>query len=264
MPTSLGELSRSKNRGIRNTDSHPPIDGATFEGVDVAHFPCPRAVYKHAKRVQNKLYRCRVRRSSDKIEVPAAPIDRRTLIADVALRLLGQRGARGLTHRAVDREAGLPAGSTSYYCRRRHDLLALAFRRHAELDHQEIAAQASRHSGKALSLQVVADVMATQVERWSRLKYPYQLTARFEIVLAASRDPSLAAVTAESRKRFVATLDGALRVLKLPDPANVAAALIAFTEGVLLDQARAGKPVLGARPLRKTLLAILQSSEKVN
>ena len=205
-----------------------------------------------------------MRRSSDKIEVPAAPIDRRTLIADVALRLLGQRGARGLTHRAVDREAGLPAGSTSYYCRRRHDLLALAFRRHAELDHQEIAAQASRHSGKALSLQVVADVMATQVERWSRLKYPYQLTARFEIVLAASRDPSLAAVTAESRKRFVATLDGALRVLKLPDPANVAAALIAFTEGVLLDQARAGKPVLGARPLRKTLLAILQSSEKVN
>ena len=204
-----------------------------------------------------------MRRSSDKIEVPAATTDRRTLIADVALRLLGQRGARGLTHRAVDREAGLPAGSTSYYCRKRHDLLALAFRRHAELDYEEIALQASRHAGKALSLEVVADVMASQIERRSRLKYPYQLIARFEIVLAASRDPSLAAVTAQSRKRFVATLHEALRMLNLPDPANLAAALIAFTEGLLLDQARAGKPVLRARPLRRTLLAILQSSGKV-
>jgi DNA-binding transcriptional regulator YbjK len=204
-----------------------------------------------------------VKRSSDKIEAPAIATDRRTLIADVALRVLGQRGARGLTHRAVDREAGLPAGSTSYYCRRRNDLLALAIRRHAELDHQEIAAEAARHAGKALSFEVVAEVMAAQIERWRRLKYPHQLNTRFEILLAASRDPALAAVTAESRERFVATLHEALRVLKLPDPANVAAALIAFTEGVLLDQARAGKAMLGARPLRKTLLAILQSSEKV-
>jgi DNA-binding transcriptional regulator YbjK len=192
----------------------------------------------------------------------AAGADRRTLIADVALRLLGQRGARGLTHRAVDREAALPAGSTSYYCRTRHDLLALAFRRHAELDHQEILLQAAAHAGKALSLELVADVMAAQLERWNRLKYPHQLTTRFEIFLAASRDPSLAAVTSESRMRFLATLHQVLRALKLRDPANVAAALIAFTEGLLLDQARAGRRVLGSGPLRKTLLAILQSSGK--
>src|SRR5208282_6001458 len=175
---------------------------------------------------------------------------------------LGQRGARGLTHRAVDREAGLPAGSTSYYCRTRHDLLALAFRRHAELDHQEILLQAAAHAGKALSLELVATVMAAQLERWSRLKYPHQLTTRFEIFLAAARDPALAAVTSESRKRFLATLHEVLRALKLRDPANIAAALIAFTEGLLLDQARAGRRVLGSGPLRKTLLAILQSSGK--
>jgi DNA-binding transcriptional regulator YbjK len=203
-----------------------------------------------------------VRRSSGKIKRLNPAADRRTLIADVALRLLGQLGARGLTHRAVDREAGLPAGSTSYYCRTRHDLLALAFRRHAELDHQEILLQAEAHAGKALSLELVADVMAAQLERWSRLKYPHQLTTRFEIFVAASRDPALAAVTSESRKRFQATLREALRALKLRDPANVAAALIAFTEGLLLDQARAGRRVLGPGPLRKTLLAILHSSGK--
>jgi hypothetical protein len=62
--------------------------------------------------------------------------------------------------------------------------------------------------------------------------------------------------------RFLATLHQVLRALKLRDPANVAAALIAFTEGLLLDQARAGRRVLGSGPLRKTLLAILQSSGK--
>jgi DNA-binding transcriptional regulator YbjK len=203
-----------------------------------------------------------VRRSSGKIKRLTAAADRRTMIADIALRLLGQRGARALTHRAVDREAGLPAGSTSYYCRTRHDLLALAFRRHAELDHQEILLQAEAHAGKPLSLELVADVMAAQLERWSRLKYPHQLTTRFEILVAASRDPALAAVTSESRKRFQATLHEALRALKLRDPSNVAAALIAFTEGLLLDQARAGRRVLGSGPLRKTLLAILHSSGK--
>jgi DNA-binding transcriptional regulator YbjK len=200
--------------------------------------------------------------SRRKIAAPAPPSDRRTLIADTTLRLLGQRGARGLTHRAVDKEAGLPPGSTSYYCRRRQDLLALAFRRHAELDHRDIAAQAEAHSGKPLSLDRVADVMARQIERWGRAKYPHQLAARFEIFLAASRDPALAAVTAESRDRFLATLRAALSALELRDPATVSAALIAFTEGVLLDQARAGKPVLGAAALRATLLAILQSSGK--
>ena len=54
------------------------------------------------------------------------PKDRKTLIADAAIDLLGEVGARGLTHRAVDTQAGLPAGSTSFYCRSRLDLLTLA------------------------------------------------------------------------------------------------------------------------------------------
>ena len=201
-------------------------------------------------------------RASSKTTAPAADVDRRTVIADVALRLLGQLGARGLTHRAVDREAGLPPGSTSYYCRTRHELLVVAFRRHAELDRGDIVAQAAAYVEKAMTPELAADAIATHLERWSRIKYPHQLASRFEIALAASRDPTLAAVTSESRERFLAILENLLKVLKLRDPANVAAALIGFTEGVLLDQARVGKPLLGPKPLRRTLLAILQSSGK--
>jgi DNA-binding transcriptional regulator YbjK len=209
------------------------------------------------------LYRCRVTRSSGKIGAREAASDRRTLIADVALQLLGERGARGLTHRAVDQAAGLPPGSTSYYCRRREDLLALAFRRHAELDHQAITMQAAVHASIPLSIEGVANIMTRQLERWRQVKYPHQLSTRFEIFLAASRNPGLAAVTSESRARFVDTLREVLRTLKVRDPSLVAAALIAFTEGVLLDQARSGgKPILKRPALRTILLAILQSSDK--
>jgi AcrR family transcriptional regulator len=48
---------------------------------------------------------------------------RRDLLADAGLRVLAQAGARGLTHRAVDREADVPAGTASNYFRSRDALL---------------------------------------------------------------------------------------------------------------------------------------------
>jgi DNA-binding transcriptional regulator YbjK len=57
------------------------------------------------------------------------PGDRRPLLADHAIELLGRGGARALTHQAVDRSAGLAAGSTSYYFRTREALVAAAIER---------------------------------------------------------------------------------------------------------------------------------------
>ena len=49
--------------------------------------------------------------------------ERRTALADAGLAVLARDGARGLTHRAVDAEAGVPTGTTSNYFRSRDDLL---------------------------------------------------------------------------------------------------------------------------------------------
>jgi hypothetical protein len=46
-------------------------------------------------------------------------MSRRALIADTAISTLARDGMRGLTHRAVDRAAGLPEGSASYHFRTR-------------------------------------------------------------------------------------------------------------------------------------------------
>jgi len=48
---------------------------------------------------------------------------RREQLADAGLRVLARSGARGLTHRAVDQAAGVPAGTASNYFRSRDALL---------------------------------------------------------------------------------------------------------------------------------------------
>src|SRR5437763_15032437 len=64
--------------------------------------------------------------------------DRRTLLADAAIGVLADEGMRGLTHRAVDRAANLPPGTTSAYFRTRSALLTALVRRLVELDQGEL------------------------------------------------------------------------------------------------------------------------------
>src|SRR5215831_16726248 len=68
-------------------------------------------------------------------------MSRRADIADAAIRTLARDGMRGLTHRAVDRAAGLPEGSASYYFRTRQALLQATVERLAELDIMEMPTQ---------------------------------------------------------------------------------------------------------------------------
>src|SRR5687768_11877636 len=55
-----------------------------------------------------------------------APVNqaRRDRLADAAIEVLARLGARGLTHRAVDAEAGEPPGTTSRYFRTREALMS--------------------------------------------------------------------------------------------------------------------------------------------
>ena len=52
--------------------------------------------------------------------------ERRAALVDGAIEVLAREGARGLTFRAVDSEAGVPAGTASNYFANRDDLLTQA------------------------------------------------------------------------------------------------------------------------------------------
>ncbi|GAU67535.1 putative TetR family transcriptional regulator [Streptomyces sp. NBRC 110611] len=72
------------------------------------------------------------------------PTDRRTVLADAAITVLAEAGIRGLTHRAVDRAANLPPGTTSAYFRTRQALLIALVRRLVALDQAELQATGER------------------------------------------------------------------------------------------------------------------------
>ncbi|MDO3649243.1 TetR/AcrR family transcriptional regulator [Nocardia mangyaensis] len=67
-------------------------------------------------------------------------ISQRDRVLDAAIEVLGTRGSRALTHRAVDEAAGLPTGSTSNYFRTRDALLCGLADRLEQRDHADWAA----------------------------------------------------------------------------------------------------------------------------
>lgn len=159
---------------------------------------------------------------------------RRQQVTDAVIDLVAAHGVRSLTHRAVDRALGLPAGSTSYYFRTRRALL--------EATAAELA------------------VRARQDFRASGLGPPAAETTLGEIAAAIG---SYVAVVAESRRaetvarhalRLELAHDARLRTLLVPGPFSVEVAtdlmatlgavdpgvagrgLVNLLEGLLLEQ----------------------------
>lgn len=116
---------------------------------------------------------------------------RRNDLLDAGLRLLASAGARGLTHRAVDREAGTPTGTCSNYFRTRADLVgALAHRVFERLnpDPERLATLATEPATLATTRLYLRDIL-------ERLTTHDDLAvALFELRLEARRSPEVAEV----------------------------------------------------------------------
>ncbi|MEV4148094.1 TetR/AcrR family transcriptional regulator [Amycolatopsis sp. NPDC049691] len=107
-------------------------------------------------------------------------MDRREVIGDAAIEVIAAAGMRGLTHRAVDQAAGLPAGSTSYYARTRAALLSLTFARILELDQETVWSGGLAESIAGYAYEAVTSGRA-------------RMLARYEFALEATRRPELRA-----------------------------------------------------------------------
>jgi DNA-binding transcriptional regulator YbjK len=174
--------------------------------------------------------------------------DRRTVIADAVIATLAQRGSRGLTHRAVDEAAGLPAGSTSYYLRTRSSLLDAAVRRMAELD----AAALPDLSGTDISA-ALAGTLA-QILRAA----PERLLARYELTLEAARRPELREALVAGSRQVRGVLSRRLAEQGLPDADERADAFLAVADGLLLSEVTGthGRPRTTAE-LRRAIASVV-------
>ncbi|WP_329404137.1 TetR family transcriptional regulator [Streptomyces melanogenes] len=165
---------------------------------------------------------------------PSSAPDRRTVIADSAINLVATAGLRGLTHRAVDSAAGLPAGSTSYYFRTRAALIGACYQRLAELDLGDL------EGGGALAAappdrEEVSALLAGLLHRWLTVGRERQL-ARFELSLEAARNPELAPELHRAGQGARARAAELLAALGADRPQEAAELLAAWTDGLLYDR----------------------------
>ncbi|MFE2292977.1 TetR/AcrR family transcriptional regulator [Streptomyces sp. NPDC059452] len=172
-----------------------------------------------------------------------SPPDRRDLIADAAIGTVASAGLRGLTHRAVDTAAGLPAGSTSYYFRTRSALISACYLRLAELTVADVDRWEADHGDP--DPDSAAEALAALLHHWLTEGRDRQL-ARFELSLEATRRPELRADLETAGLAARSRAAALLAALGAPRPAEAADLLVAWTDGLLYDRL-AGAPA-ASRP----------------
>lgn len=157
------------------------------------------------------------------------PAERRRDLCDAAIELLADDGAKGLSHLKVDRKAGVPDGSTSFYFRTRSALLGAVAERLTELDLESLQSIADSapgdHSSPSLLSQVV--FQAGSEPQLSRTK------ARYELTMQAARDPAMAGILQQATDGFT-KLHREILVQLMPHGAALEPAVIEDLSNVTL------------------------------
>jgi DNA-binding transcriptional regulator YbjK len=168
---------------------------------------------------------------------------RRLRLMDAATKVVSDQGLRGLTHRAVDREAGLSEGSCSAYYRTRQALqLGLAEHVAGTLT-EDVVALAAQLQDCGPHDEQKTELTSQLILRWLRERH--LLLARLELGLAAAREPDLAALLTEWRLRMVGVVASIVEARGHEEAEERAEVLVAAIDGVLL--AALVRPARGRR-----------------
>ncbi|PJN38509.1 TetR family transcriptional regulator [Streptomyces sp. CB02959] len=114
--------------------------------------------------------------------------ERRAALLDAAIEVLAREGARGLTFRAVDQQAGVPVGTASNYFANRDEMLTQTGDRVYERLEPDEALIASGQEGPRDRARVTG-LMHDLVERVAA--FPTGFLALLELRLEAARRPQL-------------------------------------------------------------------------
>ncbi|GGD30439.1 TetR/AcrR family transcriptional regulator [Nocardioides daphniae] len=170
---------------------------------------------------------------------------RRELVADAAVTVLATEGPRGLTHRAVDRAADLPPGSTSNCFRSRAALVSAVIDRVEQLD---LEVMASTLGSDPAPLSALPGQLAAVVGAMTAPEHVRATRARLALLL----DESAGGAMALGHHRFLARLRDMLAEGGHPTPDASARMVSDLLDGALLhavavptrqvdvDQLRAG------------------------
>jgi DNA-binding transcriptional regulator YbjK len=180
--------------------------------------------------------------------------NRRDDVLDAAIRVLGGSGIHKLTHRAVDAEAGLPAGSTSNLFRTRDALLNATVERFADLERanwEDIAARMAPTTPQELADALVTFAHdATDPHRTLTL-------ARYVILVEAAIYPPLRTQLAITGARVNAWFMNWLRTAGSTDPGRHAPIIANYLTGLVLHQLAMPDPAFDPSTDITTLLTTI-------
>jgi DNA-binding transcriptional regulator YbjK len=165
----------------------------------------------------------------------AQQADRRHRLAQAALEVLEAEGGRGLTHRAVDRQAAVPEGSTSNYFPTRVALLEAALHRLVELEGPAVREMEGLLPGP-YSAREAAELTMGLVERMLTPGGAELATARYELYMEARRRPEFQAAFNEVRREFLLLTERLLPAVGCTSPAEHAPELLAAFDGLMVNQ----------------------------
>ncbi|EHN73710.1 TetR/AcrR family transcriptional regulator [Streptomyces coelicoflavus] len=149
--------------------------------------------------------------------------ERRQRLIDAAIRVVGQKGIEGLSHRTVAAEADVPLGSTTYHFATLDDLMVAALRQANEGFAKVVAAHPALSDPEA---DLPAELARVLGEWLGGDRTGVEL--EYELYLAALRRPALRPVAAEWAEGV-----GALLAART-DPVT-ARALVAVIDGICLQ-----------------------------
>ncbi|MBV1939173.1 TetR family transcriptional regulator [Streptomyces sp. BV286] len=159
--------------------------------------------------------------------------ERRAALVDGAIEVLAREGARGLTFRAVDAEAAVPAGTASNYFSNRDDLLTQAGARvYERLQPDE--ATITRQRTSARDRETYAVLMRELVGRISDFRTGY--LALLELRLEATRRPQLRAVLTEQVRADLAANVAYHEASGLPGDATAVQLLYLTLNWLIVEQ----------------------------
>lgn len=189
------------------------------------------------------------------------PGERRRDLCDAAIQLLADDGAKGLSHLKVDRRAGVPDGTTSFYFRTRSALLRAVAERLAELDLADLRSVADDADG--LGDNPSPSRLSRVVIRSGTEPQLFRTKARYELTMQAGRDPALAAILQRATDEFT-KLHREILVQLMPHGAELEPAVVedlsnvtlTFINGLLVRLAHGDRIVDSAEQLDAILSAI--------
>ena len=169
---------------------------------------------------------------------------RRDALLRAAVEVAAERGAAGVTHRAVTERAGLPLATASYFFSSIDDLVAEALRAFVADEARRLSDLAGELSGGAGSGGAASpDEMAGALAEAAMPSGPLPWAlAQFETYLQAARDPSLREPVADALAVYEQVAEAALSAAGAPDAGSAAPAFNALADGFALHHLARPRP----------------------